>query len=354
MHKVSGQKRVATLMLAAAMSTGTMGLVACAQTPPAEQTQQSAKQEQTEKLPTAAEVIEGLQKQNTEFNGRMTGDMSINMAVPTETDTTASTPMTIDAMFEFDVVGQKAHGTMSIPMATLTGGSEQNMKAEMYVENDPTSGNATTYMTYDGIAWTKTTMPIGQSMSDTPQTLTDGLTEEGAKVERNGEGYRLILDADATRRMSQGIPNATGMSGDISQMPVSETSTATIDVDKDMNLQTIHLETGTDATTSTENANALSGFTMGITLDIRFSDNDKVTDADVTVPETIKSSATEGLSTTTEGTVANATDTPAATTETTTDKATEKTTETNADATTSTSAGTITGTNTVTEGEATK
>lgn len=344
MPKVSGQKRVATLMLAAAMSAGTMGLVACAQTPPADQTQ-SAKQEQAEKLPSAAELIEGIQKQNTEFNGRMTGNMDISMAIPTDTNADAGNKVAIDAAFEFDVMGDKAHGTMSIPMAALTGESNQDVKAEMYIENDPSSGNATTYMTYDGTSWTKTSMPIGQSMSDTPKTLTDTLTEDGVKVERNGDGYRLVLDAEATRRMSQGIPNTTGMSGDMSQMPVSANSTATIEVDKDMKLQAIHIETGTDDVASKENENALSGFTMGMTLDMKFSDNGKVTDADVTVPESVKSTATEGLSTTLEGTDTTTKDV----TSTGTSSATETTDSAAASMTTGAAAGATAGTNTVTE-----
>ena len=349
MPKVSGQKRVATLMLAAAMSAGTMGLAACAQTPPADQTQ-SAKQEQAEKLPSAAELIESIQKQNTEFNGRMTGNMSINMAIPTDADADAGNQVTIDAAFEFDVMSDKAHGTMSIPMAALTGESGQDMKAEMYVENDPSSGNATTYMTYDGTSWTKTSMPIGQSMSDTPKTLTDALTDEGTKVERNGDGYRLVLDAEATRRLSQGVPNTTGMSGDMSQLPVSTSSTATVDVDKDMKLQAIHIETETDDVTSQENANALSGLTMGMTLDMSFSDNGKITDADVTVPETVRSTATEGLSTTLEGTDATTKD------EQPTNAA--PTTETTSDATagiaTGATAGATAGANAVTESDMTK
>lgn len=256
--KAFGKKLASVLVAGSLALTGLVGCAGGAAPEPKDATELMALFDKTEKTNNHAEL---------------TMNMSVDLL---------GQALEMPITGSFDTVGEKTHGTMTMDLGTL---GIDKIEMETYSEKE---GDAyIQYMSVDGENWIKQTT---DAASFTSQITNDDILASG-EFSKTDSGYQITVTGD---KLMGAISAATGgaedslLGGDEAVLEALKGTNAVFVFDKDAQIAsvTMDMDMGADDATG-------SSASVKLSLDVKFSNHGKIEVSTVTVPDTIKSGATD-------------------------------------------------------------
>lgn len=256
--KAFGKKLASVLVAGSLALTGLVGCAGGAAPEPKDATELMALFDKTEKTNNHAEL---------------TMNMSVDLL---------GQALEMPITGSFDTVDEKTHGTMTMDLGTL---GIDKIEMETYSEKE---GDAyIQYMSVDGENWIKQTT---DAASFTSQITNDDILASG-EFAKTDNGYQITVTGD---KLMGVISAATGgaedslLGGDEAVLEALKGTNAVFSFDKDAQITsvTMDMDMGADGATG-------SSASVKLSLDVKFSNHGKIEVSTVTVPDTIKSGATD-------------------------------------------------------------